>query len=89
MATPYLNNASIPGNSATAWYLLADPADVAAVEILYLNGRRTPTIEGGQTDFDTLGMQWRAYFDFGVAMQEGSAARVEIVPFTWHRGEVE
>jgi len=33
-------------------------------------------------------MQWRGYFDFGVAMQEGCATRMEIVPFAWHRGKI-
>ncbi len=74
LATPYLNSQGMSGGSATAWYLFADPADVAAMEIAYLRGQRTPTIESGETDFDTLGMKWRGYFDFGVAMQDYRAA---------------
>jgi hypothetical protein len=74
VATPYLNAQGIAGGSALAWYLFADPADVAAVEIAYLRGRRVPTIESGDTNFNTLGMQWRGYFDFGVAMQDHRAA---------------
>jgi hypothetical protein len=74
LATPYLNNKSIPGFSATAWYLFANPADVAAMEIAYLRGQRTPVIESGETDFDTLGMKWRGYFDFGVNVQDFRAA---------------
>jgi hypothetical protein len=70
LASPYLNSQGIAGGSATAWYLFANPADVAAMEIAYLRGQRTPTIESGETDFDTLGMKWRGYFDFGVAMQD-------------------
>jgi hypothetical protein len=70
LASPYLNAQGLPGSSATAWYLFANPADVAAMEIAYLRGQRTPTIESGETDFDTLGMKWRGYFDFGVAMQD-------------------
>ncbi|MGQ0431816.1 MAG: phage major capsid protein [Microthrixaceae bacterium] len=70
LASPYLNSQGLPGSSATAWYLFANPADVAAMEIAYLRGQRTPTIESGETDFDTLGMKWRGYFDFGVAMQD-------------------
>ena len=72
--SPYLNAQGIPGGSATAWYLLADPNDVAAMEIAYLRGQRSPVIESGETDFDTLGMKWRGYFDFGVAMQDYRAA---------------
>ncbi|MBX3356439.1 MAG: Mu-like prophage major head subunit gpT family protein [Phycisphaeraceae bacterium] len=74
VASPYLNAQGIPGGSAKAWYLFANPADVAAIEIAYLRGRRVPTIESGETNFNTLGMQWRGYFDFGVAMQDRRAA---------------
>lgn len=74
VATPYLNAQGLTGSSAKAWYLFANPADVAAIEIAYLRGKRTPTIESGDTDFNTLGMQWRGYFDFGVAMQDFRAA---------------
>ena len=74
LASPYLNSQGIAGGSATAWYLFANPDDVAAMEIAYLRGQRTPTIESGETDFDSLGMKWRGYFDFGVAMQDYRAA---------------
>lgn len=74
VASPYLNAQGLTGGSAKAWYLFANPADVAAIEIAYLRGKRTPTIESGDTDFNTLGMQWRGYFDFGVAMQDSRAA---------------
>ncbi len=74
LASPYLNAQGLTGSSAKAWYLFANPADVAAIEIAYLRGRRTPTIESGETSFNTLGMQWRGYFDFGVAMQDFRAA---------------
>lgn len=74
VATPYLNSQSIAGGSAVAWYLFANPADLAAFEIAYLRGRRVPTIESGETDFNTLGMQWRGYFDFGVGVQDFRAA---------------
>ncbi|HPD28569.1 MAG TPA: hypothetical protein PLL20_01135 [Phycisphaerae bacterium] len=74
VASPYLNALNLTGGSAKAWYLFANPADVAAIEIAYLRGKRTPTIESGETSFNTLGMQWRGYFDFGVAMQDFRAA---------------
>jgi len=74
VASPYLNAQALAGGSAKAWYLFANPADVAAIEIAYLRGKRTPTIESGESDFNTLGMQWRGYFDFGVAMQDARAA---------------
>jgi hypothetical protein len=74
VSSPYLNAQALAGSSTTAWYLFANPADVAAMEIAYLNGVTTPTIESGETDFNTLGIQWRCYFDFGVAMQDFRAA---------------
>jgi len=49
VATPYLNAQGIAGSSALAWYLFANPQDVAAIEIAYLRGRRVPTIESGDT----------------------------------------
>lgn len=73
IATPWLNAQSLAGSSDTAWYLLADPADAAVIEIIYLRGRRTPYIESEESSFNTLGMQWRGYFDFGVALQEKRA----------------
>ena len=39
-------------------------------EIGYLKGRRTPTVEKGDMDFDTLGVRFRVYFDLGVREQD-------------------
>ena len=47
---------------------------MAAIEIAYLRGKRTPTIESGEMSFNTLGMGWRCYWDLGVAMQDHRAA---------------
>lgn len=66
VASPYLNAQGLPNSSSTGWYLLADPADLPALEIVYLRGQRTPVIEQGETDFNKLGMSFRAYYDFGV-----------------------
>lgn len=75
ISSPYLASAfNLTGASDDAWYLLGNPADIAAIEVAYLRGQRTPTIESADTDFNTLGMQWRGYFDFGVAMQDPRAA---------------
>jgi hypothetical protein len=73
-ATPYLGNAAITGNSTKKWYLLADPNDVATIEVCFLNGVERPTVESAQADFDSLGVKMRGYFDFGVALQEYRAA---------------
>lgn len=70
VASPYLSNANYPGSSSKAWYLFADPAVVDTFEIGYLKGRRVPTVEQGETDFDTLGIKFRVYFDLGVREQD-------------------
>ncbi|WP_417396905.1 hypothetical protein [Gimesia chilikensis] len=72
VSAPYLNNAAYTGSSPTAWYLFANPNDVAAFEIAFLRGMRNPTIESGDTNFNTLGMSWRGFHDFGVAQQDPS-----------------
>lgn len=73
-SSPWLANANLTGYSATAWYLFADPNDVAAMEVAFLNGQQTPTVETAEADFDTLGIQMRSYHDFGVAMRDYRAA---------------
>ncbi len=66
----YLGNASIAGNSAAAWYLCAAPADLPVMEVAFLNGQESPTVETATADFDHLGIQMRGYFDFGVTKLE-------------------
>jgi hypothetical protein len=66
----YLANSSYTGNSAKAWYLLADPGDLPVIEVAFLNGQESPTIETAEADFNVLGVQMRGYHDFGVALQD-------------------
>ena len=66
----YLSNAQYTGNSDKAWYLLADPSDLPVIEVAFLNGQESPTIETAEADFHVLGIQMRGYHDFGVALQE-------------------
>lgn len=66
----YLSNSSITGYSAAAWYLLADPQDMPVIETAFLNGKEQPTVESADADFNTLGIQFRGYHDFGVSKQE-------------------
>jgi hypothetical protein len=73
VVSAYLDNASMTGNSATSWYLLADPLDLAAIEIAFLNGRDIPTIETSSADFNALGVQFRGYHDFGAGLQDPKA----------------
>jgi hypothetical protein len=66
----YLANIKYTGYSATAWYLLADPKDLPVIEVAFLNGQESPTIETAQADFNVLGIRMRGYHDFGVALQD-------------------
>lgn len=70
VGVPYLEYASYTNYSATSWYLLADPNRCAAFEAVFLNGKTAPTVERAETNFDTLGIQYRAYIDFGVCQQD-------------------
>jgi hypothetical protein len=65
-----LANAKYSGASANAWFLFGDPASVDTFEIGFLKGKRTPTVERGDTDFNTLGLWFRVYFDLGVREQD-------------------
>lgn len=66
VTSPYLEDATLSGNSATAYYLLAKPAFRAAIQVVFLNGVKVPTIESSEMTFNQLGIQFRGYFDFGV-----------------------
>ena len=66
----YLSNSNYTGHSDKAWYLLADPQDLPVIEVAFLNGQESPTIETAEADFNVLGVQMRGYHDFGVALQD-------------------
>ena len=70
VSSPYLGNSAYEGASQTGWYLFGDPRTVDTWEIGYLKGKRTPTGERGETDFNTLGLWFRVYFDLGVREQD-------------------
>jgi len=74
VSSVYLSNSSFTGNSSKAWYLLADPNRLPAVEVAFLNGVDRPTVEKTDADFNTLGIQFRGYIDFGVREQDYRAA---------------
>jgi len=70
VSSPYLANSAYEGASANAWYLFGDPRQTDTFEIGYLRGKRTPTVERGETDFNTLGLWFRVYFDLGIREQD-------------------
>ena len=56
--------------SATTWWLLADGADLPAMDVVFLNGQQAPTVENVMPDADKLGVTVKGYMDFGVAKAE-------------------
>ncbi len=74
VSSSYLSNPSFTGHSSKAWYLLADPNRLPAIEVAFLNGVDRPTVEQADADFNTLGVQFRGYIDFGVREQDHRGA---------------
>lgn len=71
----YLSNAAYGDQAGPkAWYLLADPADLPVIEVAFLNGQESPTIESAQADFNVLGVVMRGFHDFGCSLQDPKAA---------------
>jgi phage major head subunit gpT-like protein len=56
--------------SASTWWLMADAADLNALDVVFLNGQQVPTIEQVQADYQLLGVAMRGYMDFGVTKAE-------------------
>ena len=66
----YLSNTQYPGNSRTAWYLLANPDDLPVIEVAFLDGQEVPIIENAAAEFNVLGVEMRGYHDFGCNLQD-------------------
>jgi len=66
---PFANRLTVVSDpeltDTAAWYLAAAPGILPSIEVTYLNGREEPTMES-HVSFDTLGIKWRIYHDFGV-----------------------
>lgn len=75
VASPYLSDTSVSsGASSTAFYLLADPAMLPAIEVCFLNGKQRPTVESCEPRPEVLGMGFRGWLDFGVKLMDPKAA---------------
>jgi hypothetical protein len=66
----YIGNTSYTGSTTTGWGIFADPGDVPVMEMCFLYGQDSPTVEQADADFNTLGIQMRAYLDFGCNTQD-------------------
>ncbi len=63
-----LSNSSYTGYSTTAWYLFGDA--IKPMVVTLLNGNPAPKVESTDADFDTLGILFRGYHDFGCDKSE-------------------
>lgn len=79
VVTPYLNNTALlddnglalTGQSATQWYLFCEPQlpQGSALVVGFIDGRDQPYFDQADTQFNIPGgIQFRAYLDWGVAM---------------------
>ena len=66
-----LSDAAYSGYSATAWYMWGETSMGSPIVVSFLNGNETPTVEQADADFNTLGVQFRGYHDFGVDLGDG------------------
>jgi hypothetical protein len=66
-----LSDSAYTGYSTTAWYLLGDKSKGAPIVVSFLNGQETPTVDSADADFNTLGIQFRGYHDFGCDLGDG------------------
>lgn len=69
VSSAYLGKAKY-GGSSTKWYLLADPKDIPTVEVAFLDGQETPTVEEVEPLPSQMGIILRGVHDFGVALQD-------------------
>ena len=71
VVSPWIENANLTGYSNAKWYLLARPQGSSGlIEVGFLDGQQTPTIENGELDFSQLGIALRGFHDIGVAFQD-------------------
>ena len=59
VVVPWLSDGAFANSSATAWYLLRDPAKYASMVVSFLDGVEQPTVESAEADFDQLGVDFR------------------------------
>lgn len=68
MATPVIDAWLTLHASATSttWYLTAAPSKADTIEVAFLNGKQTPTVEQREAPANMLGIFYRVYIDAGV-----------------------
>lgn len=71
-ALEILSDPELDDNSATAWYLIADPTFRPLVQIHFLDGQRTPYVDN-EEEFLTDSIRWKVRMDYGVGVNEWRA----------------
>ncbi|MGB0600400.1 MAG: Mu-like prophage major head subunit gpT family protein [Rubripirellula sp.] len=61
------------GGNGTNWFLTGGNVTGYPIEVAFLDGQQEPDISSSETDFNTLGMQWRVVFHWGCAKEEKRA----------------
>lgn len=61
----WLSDSNFTGYSTKAFYLLREKSSLAAMVVSLLNGVANPTVEMADANFNTLGIEFRGYHDFG------------------------
>jgi hypothetical protein len=75
VASSYLGDTTINATAtALQWWLAADPLDLPVIEVGFLRGITSPTVEEVTMDPHYLGIEIRGFFDFGVRQQAYQAA---------------
>lgn len=70
VVSAWLSDSTVTNYSTTAWWLLRNPGMLSAMMASFLNGQQTPIVESADADFDTLGIVFRGYHDFGCDFAE-------------------
>ncbi len=74
VSTPHLSDDAYAGSSSKAWYLFASPLALPAFEVVFLAGKREPTVEQVPVPANVLGLSFRGYLDVGVREQDHRGA---------------
>jgi ATP-dependent protease ClpP protease subunit len=59
--------------SGLPWYLMANPADIAAFEVVFLDGNQSPFVDE-MIDFESDAMKFKVRLDYGLAPGDWRAA---------------
>jgi hypothetical protein len=70
VTSPLMEDTSLTGNNTAAWYLLAGPGDTAVMQVDFLDGLESPTVEATDADFSMLGQAFRVFWDYGCSFLE-------------------